>query len=276
MNNIFVYCEYEDGAFADVSLELLTKGRELADTLGCKLEAIVLGHNLKGVEKELAKYGADTVWVADDKELAPYRTLPHSAILCGVFKEEKPQIALMGATQRVLQLAFVPIWGMSQGLQPAAGTNYGAKQYRRVKTMTNVFIAGSTVLALVFFAVMQLFPQGILSAFITDPYIVEQGLGNFRLMYSVFPTYGLLIMTMTFFQALGKGAKAGMVVMLRQIALIVPLVLILPRFLGITGVWLAIPANDAIVLVLALVLLAGEYRNLTKLEKGVMPLPSAA
>ncbi|ULQ59449.1 MATE family efflux transporter [Brucepastera parasyntrophica] len=186
------------------------------------------------------------------------------------------QIALMGAAQRVLQLAFVPIWGMSQGLQPAAGTNYGAKQYRRVKTMTNVFIAGSTILALVFFGIMQLFPRGILSAFITDPSIVEQGLGNFRLMYSVFPTYGLLIMTMTFFQALGKGAKAGMVVMLRQIALIVPLVLILPRFLGITGVWLAIPANDAIVLVLALVLLAGEYRNLTKLEKGVMPLPSAA
>ena len=98
MNNIFVYCEYENGAVADVSLELLTKGRELADTLGCQLEAVVLGHDLKGIEKELAKYGADTVWVADDKELYPYRTLPHSAILCGLFEQEKPQIALMGAT----------------------------------------------------------------------------------------------------------------------------------------------------------------------------------
>ena len=98
MNDIFVYCEYEDGAVADVSLELLTKGRELADTLGCKLEAVVIGDKLKGVEKELAKYGADTVWIAEDKELAPYRTLPHSAILCGLFLEEKPQIALFGAT----------------------------------------------------------------------------------------------------------------------------------------------------------------------------------
>jgi electron transfer flavoprotein alpha subunit len=98
MNNIFVYCEYDNGAVADVSLELLTKGRELADKLGCKLEAVVLGHNLKGVETELAKYGADTVWVADDKELAPYRTLPHSAVLCGLFEQEKPQIALFGAT----------------------------------------------------------------------------------------------------------------------------------------------------------------------------------
>ena len=98
MNNIFVYCEIESGKVADVSLELLTKGRELADTLGCKLEALVLGEGLDGVEKELAKYGADTVWVADDKELAPYRTLPHTSVVCGVFEEEKPQIALFGAT----------------------------------------------------------------------------------------------------------------------------------------------------------------------------------
>ena len=98
MNNIFVYCEIENGKVADVSLELLTKGRELADTLGCKLEALALGEGLDGVEKELAAYGADTVWVAEDKELAPYRTLPHTSVVCGVFEEEKPQIALFGAT----------------------------------------------------------------------------------------------------------------------------------------------------------------------------------
>ena len=98
MNNIFVYIETEGGKIADVSLELLTKGRELADQLGCKLEALVIGAGLAGVEKELGKYGADTVWVADGKEFAPYRTLPHTAVTCGVFREEKPQIALMGAT----------------------------------------------------------------------------------------------------------------------------------------------------------------------------------
>ncbi|MDR0509820.1 MAG: electron transfer flavoprotein subunit alpha/FixB family protein [Rikenellaceae bacterium] len=98
MNNIFVYCEIEGGAVADVSLELLTKGRELADTLGCKLEALAIGHNLNGIDKQLALYGADTVWIADDRELAPYRTLPHTAVTCGVFEAEKPQIALFGAT----------------------------------------------------------------------------------------------------------------------------------------------------------------------------------
>lgn len=105
MNNIFVYIENEGGKIADVSLELLTKGRSLADTLGCQLEAIAIGSDLKGIEKELAKFGADTVYIADDKSLAPFRTLPHAAIVCGVFKEEKPQIALFGATSLGRDLA---------------------------------------------------------------------------------------------------------------------------------------------------------------------------
>ena len=98
MNNIFVYIETEKGVVADVSLELLTKGRELAATLGVELEAVVIGENLAGMEKELARYGADTVWVADDKELAPFRTLPHTAVMCGLIEQEKPQIVLFGAT----------------------------------------------------------------------------------------------------------------------------------------------------------------------------------
>ena len=98
MNNVFVYIELENGVPADVSLELLTKGRELATTLGVKLEAVVLGHNLGDIAKELAKYGADTVWTADDKEFAPFRTLPHTAVMCGLIEQEKPQIALFGAT----------------------------------------------------------------------------------------------------------------------------------------------------------------------------------
>ena len=98
MNNVFVYIELENGVPADVSLEWLTKGRELATTLGVKLEAVVLGHNLGDIAQELAKYGADTVWVADDPLFSPFRTLPHTAVLCGLIGQEKPQIALFGAT----------------------------------------------------------------------------------------------------------------------------------------------------------------------------------
>jgi len=98
VNNIFVYCEIENGKVSDVSLELLTKGRNLADQLGCQLEALAIGHNLKGIEAELGQYGADVVHVADDARLAPYRTLPHTTLIKAVFEVEKPQIALFGAS----------------------------------------------------------------------------------------------------------------------------------------------------------------------------------
>lgn len=98
MNNIFVYCEIEDGTIAEVSLELLTKGRKLADTLKCKLEAVVAGYNLQGIEKELLPYGVDVLHIADDPRLYPYQTLPHTSIVVKLFEQEKPQIALMGAT----------------------------------------------------------------------------------------------------------------------------------------------------------------------------------
>ncbi len=98
MNNLIVYCEIDNGIIADVSLELLTKGRTLANKLGCQLEALVIGDKLAGVEKQIFPYGADRIYMADDKRLAPYTSLPHAAILTGLFKEIKPQICLMGAT----------------------------------------------------------------------------------------------------------------------------------------------------------------------------------
>jgi len=88
----------DEGKVADVSLELLTKGRTLATRLNCKLEAVVLGHKLKGVDDQLFPYGADIVHIGDDARLDPYTTLPHAAVINGLFTEQKPQIALLGAS----------------------------------------------------------------------------------------------------------------------------------------------------------------------------------
>ena len=98
MDNIFVYCEVEEGVVADVSLELLTKGRSLANELKCQLEAVVVGSGLKDIEKQIVPYGADVLHIIDDPRLEPYTTAPHAAVLIKLFQEEKPQIALMGAT----------------------------------------------------------------------------------------------------------------------------------------------------------------------------------
>lgn len=98
MNSVFVYCELEDSQVAEVSMELLTKGRALATELKCKLEAIAIGYKLDGIEKDIFPYGVDVLHIADDKRLAPYTTLPHTSIVVKLFQEEQPQIALMGAS----------------------------------------------------------------------------------------------------------------------------------------------------------------------------------
>ncbi len=99
MDNVFVYCETEGAIVAEVSQELLTKGRKLADELGVELHAIAAGAGLKGqVEPQILPYGVDKLFVFDDPVLFPYTSAPHTDILVGLFQEEQPQICLMGAT----------------------------------------------------------------------------------------------------------------------------------------------------------------------------------
>ena len=99
MNNIIIYCEQnESGKVADVSLELLSKGRKIANQLGIKLEALLLGNNLTDAIEQLRWFGVDTIHCADDKRLFHYRTLPHANLIAELFRREAPEIAIFGAT----------------------------------------------------------------------------------------------------------------------------------------------------------------------------------
>ena len=99
MNNVVVYCEIEETTVKEVSQELLTKGRRLAQQLGVQLHAVVAGTGIKGkVESQILPYGVDKLFVFDAEGLFPYTSAPHTDILVNLFKEEKPQICLMGAT----------------------------------------------------------------------------------------------------------------------------------------------------------------------------------
>ena len=98
MNNVFVYCEIEGNTVQEVSLELLTKGRKLANQLGVQLHAVCIGHNIKAkVEHQILPYGVDKLFLFDGPQLSPYTSLPHTAIMVKLFKQEQPQICLMGA-----------------------------------------------------------------------------------------------------------------------------------------------------------------------------------
>ena len=98
MDSVYVYSEIEGTTVKDVSLELLTKGRKLANTLGVKLECVIAGAGLDGVEKQVLPFGVDKVHIFDAPGLFPYTSNPHTSILVNLFKEEDPQICLMGAT----------------------------------------------------------------------------------------------------------------------------------------------------------------------------------
>ena len=103
MNSVFVYIEIENSCkVAEVSLELLTKGRMLANKLGVNLECVAIGSfgetSKANLAENIAQYGADVLHIFDDAKLFPYTTLPHTSIIVKLFQEEKPQICLMGAT----------------------------------------------------------------------------------------------------------------------------------------------------------------------------------
>ena len=129
---------------------------------------------------------------------------------------------------------------------------------------------GATALAVIFFVIIELFPRQILSAFITESGTVESGISLYRLMFSAFATYGLLIMTLTYLQALGRAKLAGLLVVCRQLALVIPMVLLLPILMrgNVLGVWLALPLNDVIILIIAVTMLLREHKLLKEMSKG--------
>jgi electron transfer flavoprotein alpha subunit len=98
MKSVFVYCEVENKKVAEISQELLSAGKRLAQKLGCPLEAMIFGKDLKDIKSQVAPYGVDRLFVADDERLEPFRTLPHAALATEILKKENPQIVLFGAT----------------------------------------------------------------------------------------------------------------------------------------------------------------------------------
>lgn len=174
---------------------------------------------------------------------------------------------ILGAALSTQSFAFIPLWGMSQGFQPAAGTNFGAKQYDRVKQVTKGFILGATVLTLIFYIPIQLASGTILSWFIKDAGLVSQGIAPFRILFSTYILLGFLIMAITLLQSLGKASKASVLVMLRQLVLFIPLAIIMPMIggLGVTGVFIAPALTDLVVVIMAIFMVASEFKGMTKL-----------
>ena len=171
---------------------------------------------------------------------------------------------LMAASLRVYAFSFIPLWGMSQGLQPVVGTNFGAKQFDRVRQAIKVFSIGGLILAAIFWLPSLLFSSRILSLFGVEADIISQGVENFRLFYSVFILYGVMVMTITFFQSIGNGKKAGIIVMLRQLFLFVPAMIFWPMVFGVKALWFTQPLVDFIMIIVGIFMMLSELNKMGK------------
>lgn len=161
------------------------------------------------------------------------------------------QVILMGAFFRYLMLSFIPLWGISQGYQPFAGTNFGARKFERVKKGTFLFYGFGLFLSLIFWLVFLLMPEQVLGLFLENKELISSGRANAMLALSLFPLSAIMIINLTLFQALGKAKYAGMLVISRQFLLYVPAVLILPVFLGTRGIWISSPLVDTLIMILS-------------------------
>ncbi len=176
-------------------------------------------------------------------------------------------IETMGIIYSVMMMIAMPIFGINQGAQPIIGYNHGAQRFDRVKKTLETAILAATGLTLVGFAAAMVFPAEIVRLFVSraDPTLAElTALGShaIRLTFLTMPIIGFQAVSASYFQAVGKPKEAMLLMLSRQVLLLIPAVLVLPRFFGLDGVWAAIPTADVFSSVLTAACLFFELRHL--------------
>ncbi|OGH88102.1 MAG: hypothetical protein A3J93_05630 [Candidatus Magasanikbacteria bacterium RIFOXYC2_FULL_42_28] len=153
-------------------------------------------------------------------------------------------IAAFGIILRLTMLVFMPIFGVLQGMQPIAGMNYGAGNLARVKEVTRLTIKVSTIISVVAFVIMILFPTQLLGIFSSDPELLSAGKNLMRVFVLAYPLLGFQLVAGAFYQAIGSAGEALFLSTLRQVIFLIPLMLILPLFFGLNGLYASFPVTD--------------------------------
>lgn len=171
-----------------------------------------------------------------------------------------PAISVMGIIYVVFTVIAMPIFGINQAAQPIIGYNYGARRFDRVKKTLQAAILAAVAIASFGFVVTMLFPLQVIRLFDNDAALAEMGVYAMRISLMLLPVVGFQIVGASYFQAVGKPKHALSLHLSRQVFLFIPAVLVLPWFLGLDGVWLAMPVSTLISTVLTAVWLVLELR----------------
>jgi putative MATE family efflux protein len=174
-------------------------------------------------------------------------------------------ISAMGIINSISMLILMPIFGINQGAQPIIGYNYGARKFDRVKKTLGLAIAAATCVVIIGFIVTQLFPSSLIRMFNNkDKELISLGARGLRIFLLLLPVIGFQIVSANYFQAVGKPRHAMFLSLSRQVILLIPSLLILPRFFGLDGIFMAGPVSDAGSSILTGIWILSEIRHLER------------
>ncbi len=178
-------------------------------------------------------------------------------------------LSAVGIIMSILTLLFMPIVGLSQGAQPLIGFNYGARQYDRVKETMKIAVIAGTSIALTGYLAIHIWPAQIVGLFSKgDTALTDMTSQAMKVFLALFPVVGFQIICANYFQAVGKPVQSTILSLSRQVLLFIPLLLILPHFWGINGVWRTAPIADGLSVLLTATLIYLEMKHLPRVSRG--------
>lgn len=164
----------------------------------------------------------------------------------------------------VVMLILMPVLGIMQGAQPIIGYNYGAKKYSRVKKTVMEAAVISSAVTFIGWIVVQLFPEYLLKIFTTDIALIDMAKDGLKIYTAFLFIVGAQILLSNFFQAIGKALESLILTMSRQVLILIPLLLIFPKFWGLKGIWWSMPTSDMLAFMITLCFFFIELRNMRK------------
>ena len=170
-------------------------------------------------------------------------------------------IGAYGIVNRVVFLFIMIVMGFNQGMQPIAGYNYGALQMKRVTEVLRMTILYATGVMMIGFLVGEIVPHWVARVFTSDQELIDFAVFGMRITVSMFPVIGFQMVVSNFFQSIGLAKKSIFLSLTRQVLFLIPLLILLPRYWGITGVWVSLPTSDFIASVVAALMLYRQNKN---------------
>lgn len=180
-------------------------------------------------------------------------------------------VGAYGIVNRLTMFFLMICMGFNQGLQPIAGYNYGARQYRRVKEIFMLTLKWECVVTTICFLVSELVPRFAVGLFTNDPQMIDMASHGLKVMNACVAFIGVGIVTSNFFQCLGMVKTSIFLSLSRQLLFLLPLIYTLPLWLKETGVWISFPISDIISVIVSAILVIRLFKKFDKLQDGQDP-----